>query len=156
MNPPDIRSEIWRRFLSTLRHTKSGGEAAAIYLFKVNNRNPRARYEICSKLTIKTPCSSVSIVNFEQVNAGWVDAEIYLIFIEKINIILQIGSYGGNLRFTISYLSRPIERPVYSADVILKVSLNFTSTINIRANINTILSCFLWFFQRFYEDLLLL
>ena len=25
------------------------------YLFKVNNRNPRKRYEICSKLTIKTP-----------------------------------------------------------------------------------------------------
>ena len=32
--------------------------------------------QICSKLTIKipcysTPCSSVSIVNFEQLNAGW-------------------------------------------------------------------------------------
>ena len=50
-----------------------------IYLFKVNNRNTRTRCEICSKLTIKiqeqreyfTPCSSVSIVNFEQVNADW-------------------------------------------------------------------------------------
>ena len=40
-------------------------------MFKVNNRNTRTRCEICSKLTI-TPCSSVSIVNFEQVNAGWV------------------------------------------------------------------------------------
>ena len=28
---------------------------AGIYLFKVNNRNTRARCEICSKLTIKTP-----------------------------------------------------------------------------------------------------
>ena len=26
----------------------------------------------CSKLTYFTPCSSVSIVNFEQVNASWV------------------------------------------------------------------------------------
>ena len=26
-----------------------------IYLFKVNNRSTRTRYEICSKLTIKTP-----------------------------------------------------------------------------------------------------
>ena len=26
-----------------------------IYLLKVNNRNTRARCEICSKLTIKTP-----------------------------------------------------------------------------------------------------
>ena len=37
-------------------------------MLKVNNANTRTRYEICSKFT---PCSSVSIVNFEQVNAGW-------------------------------------------------------------------------------------
>ena len=48
-----------------------------IYLLQVNNRNTRPRCEICSKLTIKappyfTPCSSVSIVNFEHVNADWV------------------------------------------------------------------------------------
>ena len=52
-----------------------------IYLLKVTNRNTRTRCEISSKLTIKTPercqwtyftpCSNVSIVNFEQVNAGW-------------------------------------------------------------------------------------
>ena len=28
---------------------------AGIYLLKVNNRNTRTRFEICSKLTIKTP-----------------------------------------------------------------------------------------------------
>ena len=39
------------------------------YMFKVNNRDTRTRGEICSKLT---PCSSVSIVNFEWVNVGWV------------------------------------------------------------------------------------
>ena len=64
-----------------------------IYLLKVNNRNSRARCEICSKLTIKTserrqwrrsgvfivnfehisPCSSISIVNFEHIFAGWED-----------------------------------------------------------------------------------
>ena len=49
-------------------------------MFKVNNRSTRARCEIWSKLTIKTPeshyftsCSSVFIVNFEQVNTGWED-----------------------------------------------------------------------------------
>ena len=71
-------------------------------MFDVNHRNTRARCEIFSKLTIKTPkqrhwCrsgvfivtfepisylwSSVSIVNVEQVNAGWEcthDAERYL------------------------------------------------------------------------------
>ena len=63
-------------------------------MIEVNNRNTRTRCEICSRLTIKTPerrhwhrwrrsgvfivnyehitCSSVSIVNFEQVNADWV------------------------------------------------------------------------------------
>ena len=40
---------------------------AGIYLLKVNNRNTRAKYEICSKLT---PCSSVSFVNSEHVIAG--------------------------------------------------------------------------------------
>ena len=55
---------------------------AGIYMFKVNNRNTRARCEICStiKLTTETPerrhwytpCSSVSIVNFEHVISGWV------------------------------------------------------------------------------------
>ena len=35
------------------------------YMFKGNNRNTRTRYEYF------TPCCSVSIVNFEQVNAGW-------------------------------------------------------------------------------------
>ena len=65
---------------------------ASIYLLKVNNRNTRARCKIGSKLTIKKPtrrqwyrfgvfivnfehishlCSSVSIVNFEHVFAGW-------------------------------------------------------------------------------------
>ena len=48
-----------------------------IYMLKFNNRNTRARCAICSKLTIKipgtcfTPCSSVSVVNFELVNADW-------------------------------------------------------------------------------------
>ena len=29
--------------------------SANIYLFKVNNGNTRKKYEICSKLTVKTP-----------------------------------------------------------------------------------------------------
>ena len=73
---------------------------AGNYMLKVNNRNTRTRCEICSKLTKKTPerrhwtpsfighwrrsgvfivnfeyishLASVSIVNFEQINAGWV------------------------------------------------------------------------------------
>ena len=67
------------------------------YMFKVNNRSTRRKCEICSKLTIKiperrhcrrsgifivnfehfTPSSTVSIVNFEQVNAGWDCIKLY-------------------------------------------------------------------------------
>ena len=47
---------------------------AGNYVFKLNNRNTRARCEICSKLTIKTPerrhwrLSDVFIVNFEHIS----------------------------------------------------------------------------------------
>ena len=64
------------------------------YLFRVNNRNTRKKREICSKLAITTSeqhqcrhfgvlllsLSSVSIVEFEQVNGSWA------IFIEKLVI----------------------------------------------------------------------
>ena len=64
--------------------------SAVDYMSKVNFRNTTARCEICSKLKIKskwralfwclycyfwtyfTYCSSVSIADFEQINAGWV------------------------------------------------------------------------------------
>ena len=47
---------------------------AEIYLLKVNNRNSRARCEICSKLTMKIPQrrqwrrSGIFIVNFEHIS----------------------------------------------------------------------------------------
>ena len=50
-------------------------KSAKIYLFKVKNRNTRKKIcemcEICSKLTLKTPFSSASIVDSEQVNISW-------------------------------------------------------------------------------------
>ena len=48
--------------------------AAGIYLLEVNNKNPRARCEICSKLTIKIPeqhqwrGSGIFFVNFEHIS----------------------------------------------------------------------------------------
>ena len=52
---------------------------ANVYLFKVSTRNIRKRYEMRSKLAIKTPglwtyftlVSKVSIVDLEQVNVSW-------------------------------------------------------------------------------------
>ena len=67
------------KYFSTMVISPTGN-----YMFKVNNRNTGTRCEICSELTIKTPCSSGSIVDFEQVNAGCVRAEaaILICFIE--------------------------------------------------------------------------
>ena len=41
-------------------------------MFKVNNKDTRATAFIVN-FEHFTPCSSVSTVNFEQVNAGWVE-----------------------------------------------------------------------------------
>ena len=49
--------------------------SAGIYMFKVNNKNTRTRFKICSKFT---PCSGTSIVNFEHVIADWISTLIYL------------------------------------------------------------------------------
>ena len=70
-------------------------------MFKVNNRNTRTICEICSKLTIKipyfTPCSSVSTVNFEQVNAGWVDFKNDLIYLSVIDTNFAHEKYFFNV-----------------------------------------------------------
>ena len=57
---------IWIRLICIIQ--------ASNYMFKVNNRNIRARCEICSKLTIKIPerrhwrPSGIFIVNFEHIS----------------------------------------------------------------------------------------
>ena len=64
--------------VSVGRNSKAG----KIHVFDVL-RNTRTRCKICSKLTIKTsgrrlyftPCSSVSIVNFEYVIVGWIKSK---------------------------------------------------------------------------------
>ena len=54
---------------------------ANIYMFKVNNRNTRKRYEICLELTIKTPerhhwrRAGVFIVNFAHIS------HLFLVFL---------------------------------------------------------------------------
>ena len=68
---------ISKYFLSVLvmQVTTNGSVQFSVNMLKANNRNTRTRCEIWSKLTIKTyftRCSNVSIVNFKQVNAGWV------------------------------------------------------------------------------------
>ena len=75
------------RFHSFSKPSDKIKEPVNIYLFKVNNRNPRKRCEICSKILIWTAerhrylwtCfisfSSASIVDYEQVLFCWEDTK---------------------------------------------------------------------------------
>ena len=49
-------------------------------------------------LNIFTPCSIVSIVNFEQVNAGWdyPDSNLYKIFLGKSKFSKQVLRFSNN------------------------------------------------------------
>ena len=78
---PNPNLQIFKRLSSTnftwsiLKHLDSYGLKSNCHAFKFSSY-PAG---ICSKLTYLHLCSSVSIVNFEQVNAGWVDLNITII-----------------------------------------------------------------------------
>ena len=62
--------------------------AVGIYLLKVNNRNTRKRWEMCSKLTIKIPerrqwrRSRIIFINFKHIS------DLVLVF-----LLLTLGRY---------------------------------------------------------------
>ena len=60
-----------------------------IYLFIVNNSNTRKRYEICSKLTIKSPQrrSTVFFVNFEHISYHFIlFSSVSTVGFEQVNV----------------------------------------------------------------------
>ena len=61
---------FWYIQVNTFKVYKVTVHPAGNYMFKVNNRNTRAKCEICPKLTIKTQerRSSVFFVNFEHIS----------------------------------------------------------------------------------------
>ena len=84
---------------SILKTTNPAGN----YMFKVNNRNTRTRFEICLKLTRKTLerrywrrsgdfiiyFEHVShLANFKQVNAGW--KSFHSIFDPAVNYLFKV------------------------------------------------------------------
>ena len=72
-------------------------------MFKVKNRSNRKSCEICSKLTIKTPFTSVSVVESEKVNVAWVswkDLSMFyrsrrLLMIYKIGVLKNFAKFTG-------------------------------------------------------------
>ena len=76
-----------------LLFNETSGFPGNIYLFNINNRNNRKRYEICLKLTTKAPewrqwrRSGVFIVNFERIS------HLFLMFLLLIlNKLMMAGS----------------------------------------------------------------
>ena len=55
-----LKPKIYRRYVNMFSRRKVN--TAGNCMFKVNNRNTRTRCEICSKLTIKTPERSPSLL----------------------------------------------------------------------------------------------
>ena len=106
---------------------------ASNYMFKVNNKNIRARCEICSKLTIKIlerrywRRSGIFIVNFEhvshlvlvflllpssrQITAGWFCLLIFLNFMKKES---SIKSYGIFDYFLLTYFYKVLNDQIAS------------------------------------------
>ena len=97
---------------------------------KVNNRKTRASCEICSKVTIKTPkrrhlwtyftpCSNVSIVDFEQVNTNWaVGGNMFLIIL---NILFARNRiFAMWIETELSLSSSPINYECFSFKMIRK------------------------------------
>ena len=64
-------------------------------MFKVNKRNTRTRYEICLKLTIKTPerhqwhRSGVFAVNFEHIPHSTHRSSVSIVYFEQVNTGLE-------------------------------------------------------------------
>ena len=94
-----------------------------IYLFKVNHRNTRKRFEIYSKLTIKTPelrhwrRSGVFIVNFEHIS------HFFLFLLFALNKYMIAGLCHQN--FHQKWLLPP---PTLSSSVIKKNNYRVIST----------------------------
>ena len=130
-------------------------------MLKVNNRDTRARCEISSKLKIKiperrqlwiyfTPCSSVSIFNFEQVNSGWDRSPIFYVHIRDLLtkgiLLLRIYffSWGANWSSALIQNWRNLSEPLmlvlmYSIDKFIKrffaeIIIGKFATISVKYN----------------------
>ena len=76
-------------------------------MFRVNNRNTATRFETCSKLT---PCSTVSIINFDQVNAFWLVCVMPFIYVRRCGNVAAILELNEHLKrdFTIFEAAPPV------------------------------------------------
>ena len=100
-----LRNKCWN-FCFLVKLPKYLAIPAKIYLFKVNNRNTRRRYEKCSKLTIKTPerrrsLFDVFIVNFEQIS------QFLLVFLLLILNMYLFTADGRQLHWKLFSLINP-------------------------------------------------
>ena len=98
----DNGKQKWGKFdQNKYTNSKNRIRPGGICMFKVNNRNTRARCEICSKLTIKTPerrqwrRSSVFTVNFEHIS------HLVLVFLLLTWSICRLGEIYRSTKNTV-------------------------------------------------------
>ena len=69
-----------------------------------------ARCDICSKLPIKAPYSSVSIVNFEQVNASWdynlISIQMLVLAFSSAELWINLISYSHSITKQTNWLCK--------------------------------------------------
>ena len=149
-----LKSDVLeKKFLvwETIEYFNWGVISVGYCMFKVNNKNTRTRCKICSKLTTKTPewldwhrygvsiinfwtcftpCSSVSIVNFEQVNAGWdmmepflASAPIQCFYLIRLFFFFFLSFFSGN----INNFMRPTARRAEDGQFHLPILQSFWS-----------------------------
>ena len=113
------RSVAWQGLITDILIYWS--HPANIYLYKINNKNTRIKFEICLKLTIKTPerrqlrRSGVFIVNFEHISHI---SHVSIVEFEQVNVS----------RVTTPRSKRP---EVFHRLTVSKITKNFQKTTQI-------------------------
>ena len=117
-------------------------------MFKVNNRITRTRCEICSKLTIKIR-RHVSIVNFEQVNAGWDYSNLDFEQLENSSKIIDCKSRRVSRNSVFHFVELSLERKKAPARYCINcLSLLLSSATSLPGFLKTQLLQFLVKYQK--------
>ena len=117
-------------------------------MFKVNNRITRTRCEICSKLTIKIR-RHVSIVNFEQVNAGWDYSNLDFEQLENCSKIIDCKSRRVSRNSAFHFVELSLERKKAPARYCINcLSLLLSSATSLPGFLKTQLLQFLVKYQK--------
>ena len=119
LNRHFFECSAWLVFLSRIMNMSN--YPANIYLFKVNNRNNRNRFEICSKWTIKTT-----------ERRGWQNIDSRKItYVLIFSQIMPRKYHATSIKFNITKMTLPRNHAVFTfLNTFLKQKVNFRLSKN--------------------------